>query len=215
MSWGLIAAAAAPYVMSMFQDKPSMPGAPAPVKMTDRSGLLNQILDSSFNPQNQIWVQAQERTMDNVNRALGRRGALGSSLALQLQNNASAELAKNWIEGEASRRASAFEAATGYDRAVAGIDQANSKNAYDYAMAEYQDKLRRNQNQIAGISGLVNAGVQGYNQYKTEQRFNDMMAKDTTPTYYGTPSPTYSMPDLGSSYASPAPSYSLGGNYGF
>lgn len=192
MAWWAVAAAAVPYVMSAFQDKQKMPGAPAPVQTPDRTGLINQIQDTAFNPQNAIWASASKQAEDSVARTLGRRGALNTSLGMQLQSNTQAEIAKKWLEGQAERENAALNAIVGYDRMKAGLDRDNSSAAYDYSMAKYKDATTRQANQIAGMSGMINAGVNAYNQDRMMDTYNSMVERMPQATY-GTPggNPTY------------------------
>lgn len=203
--WWAVAAAAVPYVVSAMQKKPKMPGAPAPVQMTDRSGLVNQIQDTAFNPNNEVWMSASKNTMDQVNRALGRRGMLGSSIGMQMQSNTQAELAKAWLADQLSRETQAFNAIVGYDKAQAGIQGDNNMSAYNHAMNAYKDAQARNAAQVQGISNMVNAGVSAYNQGQMMDRYDQMIAKDPYPqVYYGVPGPqgpSYNMPASNMNYS--------------
>jgi hypothetical protein len=162
--WWAVAAAAVPYVMSALQDKPKKPGAPARTGMPDRSGQVNQMLDSAFNPNNQSYQLASAATADQVNRLLARSGHAGSSGGAQLMGNTQAQLAQAWIENQAQRQSQALGAAANYDRGVAQVSQGNNDAAYQYDRMMYEDQLKRNANQVQGVSNMIGAGVGAYNQ---------------------------------------------------
>ena len=214
--WWAVAAAAAPYVVAALQPKTKRPDAPGMETMPDRSGEMNMIRDQAFNPQNEQWMRASEMAMDQTNRGLGKRGGLGTSIGSQIQGNTQAELANKWLEWAASRQAEAMNLINNYDRTRAGFDADQNARQHEYALAAYADQQQRNANQVKGISDMIGAGVGAYNQYQTQQRYDQMMRPPTAS--YGTPGQgsytDYQMPQVGSQYAY-NPKYGLGVNYGY
>lgn len=189
MAWWMVAAAAAPYVAAALQKKPKRPNAPAPVPLKNRDGSIDQMMDSAFNPNNKAWMEAQQRTMDETNRALGRRGMLGSSIGMQLQGNAEAQLAEAWLREKAAREANALRVAMDYDKGQAGWQQGQNETQYNYGMDAYKEAMQRNANQVQGMSNMINAGIGYYNQQQMQDRLDQMVAKDPYPqVYYGAPS---------------------------
>lgn len=187
MAWWMVAAAAAPYVAAALQGKPKRPGAPAPVAMKSRDGEINQLMDSAFNDKNPAWMNAQQRTMDETNRALGRKGMLGSSIGMQIQSNAQAQLAEAWLKEKAAREGNALNVAMNYDKGQAGWQQGQNETQYGYAMDSYKDQIQRNANQVQGMSNMINAGVGAYNQGQMQNRLDSMSPQ----VNYGVPQ-TYS-----------------------
>lgn len=187
--WWTLAAAAIPYVVSAMQKKPSMPGAPNAVSLPDRSAYVNQLLDTAYNPNSSTWLLASKEAEDQVARALGRQGAMGSSVGNQTMSNVQTALAAKWLEDAVSRQEGALNTAIGYDRAQAGQGSENSRDAYNYAMDAYKNKVAENTAQVQGISNLVNAGVGAYNQQQYQDRYDALMAQygRAPAAYYGIP----------------------------
>lgn len=197
MAWWAVAAAAVPYIASALQDKPKAPEAPAPVKMTNRDSYVSDMLDTAYNQDSKTWELAADKSADNVARALGRRGLGGSSIGGQILIDNQAALAQAWLEQAAQRKRAALDSAVGYDRGQAGFanDQANQQ--YGYAMDAYGRKVKSNADQIAGLSGMIQAGMGAYN---TDRMISAMEARNAPVASYGTPGgsipsgPTYMQP---------------------
>lgn len=210
--WWTVAAAALPYVMASMQKKPKVPGGPAPVQLADRRGLDNQMIDMAFNPHNKAYEAASDKSMDQVNRALGRKGMLGSSIGMQMQGSHEAELANKWMEESGNRQIAAYNAITGHDRLAAGLEGDNSAAAYKYAMDMYKDQTQRNTNQVQGVGNMVNAGVGAYNQSEAQKRYDHMIGYNQPPPAPVQPSygvPGY-LPPTNYQYQMPAYNYQPG-----
>lgn len=212
--WWAVAAAAVPYVMSAMQGKPKRPGAPTRTAMPDRSGQVNQMLDMAFNPNSQSYQLASDASADQVNRILARSGHAGSSGGAQLMANTQANLAQAWIDGQAQRQSQALSAAANYDRGVAQVAQGNNDAAYSYDRAMYEDQMKRNANQVQGVSNMIGAGVGAYNQDRMMTAYEAMIARNnpTPQVMMGSPEVSYA-PAQGPSPYDPGGAYAPAGGY--
>lgn len=190
--WWQIAAAAAPYVYSMFQSQPDAPSAPARVMPTARTGEVAKLLDAANNPNSAIYQQASDRTSEQVNRVLARQGLSGSAVAGQLQASTQAELANKWLEAEVARRNQALQTVMQYDQGMAGVANSNADAAYKYQMDNYNRQMQNNAGQLQAIGGLANAAAGAYGSYQADQRADARQLRadqrmDAMMAYYGVP----------------------------
>lgn len=216
--WWAVAAAAAPYVIAALQKKPHRPGAPAPIPLQNRDPQIDQMMDTAFNPNSQTYNLASQHAMENVNRALGRQGMGGSSVGAQLHQGTQSKLAQAWLQEQAQRQQSAMQIAQEYDRNQAGWQAQQNDAQYKYAMDAYGEANKRNANQVAGVSNMINAGVGAYNQGQMMDRYDHMIGYNQKPVVYDYSnqpmqiSPSYGAPGP-SSYPLDNNPYSPGGAY--
>lgn len=192
MGWWMVAAAAAPYVMSAMQKKPKAPGAPGAVQMPDRSQYINGMLDTAYNPNSEQWGMAADRAADQVNRILGRQGMAGSSVGMQAHQAAQAQIAQAWLADQAQRQAQAMQIVNQYDTGRGNLAAGQAAQQYNYANDAYNRANQANAAQVQGISNMVGAGMQMYNQHQADQRWDQMMEQNqqilnNQQAFYGTP----------------------------
>jgi hypothetical protein len=160
MAWAPIAAATIPIVYDMFRQKPGAPNLnfPGGGVMPDRSAYVQQLLDSAYNPQSNLYQLAIDRARQNISRDLARRGILGSAGEDQ-RAAAMTMLGNRFLETETARRAQALQAANAYDSARAGnaINIGNMMNENAWRSAGLQEQ--RDQAMIRNIGGLAGAGA--------------------------------------------------------
>lgn len=174
MSWPMIAAAAAPYVISQFQDKPSVPGAPALRPMANRDAYINQILDHAFKPDSRSMKLASDQLQNQVSHALARRGLAGSSIGASVLSSSLSDLAAKWAEMQSQQQNQAMQTVMGYDKSRAdGFNQQLMMN-YGNDLARYNAGVQENANQVAGLGGMINAGTQLYYQDQNNRRMNQI-----------------------------------------
>ena len=195
MAWWMVAAAAAPYVMSALQKKPSAPGAPALQNTPDRTAYSNQILNAGFNPNDRTLLSASSVAEDAVNRVLARQGLGGSSIGGQLHSTTQADIANKWLENELNRKISALSAVNNADLARIGVANQNARTMYDYEMGRYNMANQQNVGQVQGLAGMISAGANMYGQSQMQDRMaetnriNEEYLKRISSPSYGTPGP--------------------------
>lgn len=207
----MVAAAAAPYVISALQKKPKKPGAPSPVTLPDRSKYIQDLIDASTRPNEGAYRMASDVSVDNVNRILGKQGLGGSSVGLGVHASAQANLANKFMENELNRRINALNVAANYDRMNADVQMGNSGAAYKYATDMFNLKNKENAGQVQGISSLINAGLGAYQQGQASNRWDEIMElnrqhvnqmniNSQTAPQYGAPGPQVGMQPAPSPY---------------
>lgn len=173
---------AAPVVLGALSGGPKAPSAPnySGVGLPDRSKYQNMILDSAFNPQNELYRTATERMMADLNSQWTNRG-LGISSAYDANARANmAELANKFVENELARRNQAFNTVTGYDIANSQLQAGQMRDTYGAQMQNYQNELARNQQLYSGMSNLgqIYAGYAGRQDQNARMDRQDQIAQE-------------------------------------
>lgn len=169
-----LAAIAAPFIAGAFTKRPKSPSYQ--YTGPDRSHYIDQLLESGFNPQSELYNIATERANEDITRRLAMMGMGGSSLGQQAQAMTQAALANKFLEGEMGRRQAALETARGFDALTAGADA----QRYQSDLAKYQSQVEGNQNLISGIAGLAGTGLGylGQSQIADQMNLNRQMMRD-------------------------------------
>jgi len=221
MWWAPLAAAAIPAAVGMFQKRPSMSGGMVAMpQMPDRTAYIDQMLQTSFDPNSEIYQIAAEQLRAKVNQQLAQLGLMNSSYGINASTSSQAELARKFIEDAANRQRQGLGLALDNDRAVAemqmGINTRNADNAY----RAYLDEDQRKRDLVMGVSGLAGAGLSAYGNYQQAQELaaNRVQQQENFNRLFPqtTPSGAQVGVPYGSSYSygSSTPRYGLGVNYG-
>lgn len=205
-------AGAVPMVGSMLmgggQGRPSGPDysqVMAYLNSPEMLGYRNQLMDTAFNPNNDLYNTAMSRSMASGNRLAASRGLGTSGAGLGFIQNAQNDLSNKFVEGEFQRRLQAYQAATGAAQSQAQMGMNMANNQYDARMAGYNDDQAGRAGLIGGLGSMVNAGVSAYNYNQQQSDLKDMMSG------YGARTPGYGGMPAGSVYGQPV----AGGNYNF
>ena len=178
--WWTLAAAALPYVMGALQKKPDQPGAPAPVNLPDRSAYINQMLRSGFNTDSTMYRNASDGVQEQVNRALARQGLRGSSIGMNAMIQGQNQVAQSFIDMQQERQQKAFQQASAYDMARAGVEQGNSQAAANYANQIYNDARARQAGVIKGVGDTANAAMNAYGRQQDRDSWERTMGSQPT-----------------------------------
>lgn len=211
--WGYLAAAALPYVIGSFQDKPKAPTYRAP-SLPDRSQYYNQLLDMAYNPNNRMYTLASDQVANNVNRALARQGLAGSSPGGQLAALSQANLANSFIDNQLRRAQDAFQTVSNYDLGRGNIEAGIAAQIYNNQRDQYNSQLASQAAVRQGIGNLAMLGANMYAESEAQKWWEERLATagviNSANAAINGPTPTVGVPGM-PAYQSSLPSYSSAG----
>jgi len=102
----------------------------------------------------------------------------GSSVGGQMMSMSQAELANQWLSQAAERQARALGMVSGMDAQRAGMEMQNYQNQYQAQMGNYQNQLAAQQQAVAGLGGLAQAGLGIYQRHQALDQMANQRAAD-------------------------------------
>ncbi len=186
-------ASAVPAVLSMFGSRGRSPAGPdysqimAYLNSPEMVGYRNQLMDTAFNPNNELFDTAMSRSMASGNRLAASRGLGTSSAGLGFVQGAQNDLANKFAENEFQRRLQAYGAVTNAAQSQAGI-------GINMLNQQHQDNMGRWNNEndfeaglVGSIGGMARAGLSAYGEASRARELESMMSGygARTPGYAG------------------------------
>lgn len=212
----MMAIASVPTLAGMFMPKPGMPGPSGAygVSLPDRSGYQNQMLQTGFSPNSQLYQIASQQGLANINNDLASKGVGYSSMGNMALSAAQAQMANEFLKSETQRQIASFNAATGYDIAGAntklGIAGAQNQDAW----ARYNAANTNQQGFYNGLSGLASAGLGAYGMSSMQDQIAKQQQQQQS-QFNAWMSPANGNAAGGPYSAPPGMNYGLGANTNF
>jgi hypothetical protein len=202
------AAMLVPTIAGMLTSRPKMPNMQAAMPaMPDRSKYMNTMLDTSFNPNSEIYALAADQLGEQVRQQLALLGLTNSSMGNNMMINQQSELARKFIEDAARRQQAGLGMALGYDMDVAKMQMGLDGQNFDRSMMNYQMRDQEKRELIGGLGSAIGGGISYHqnqqmldavkaNQARMTANFNNTFGIAPGGSQYGVP---YTMPQIGDS----------------